>query len=157
MGCDSCPDEKNAEGVFFIVYTGGPPHAPFAAMQAVVRDDGIVRRHQPTVHPDGHIEYQRDAPEPPVPEGYAKDECDPWVLRPVWASCVHRMYRVQRLDDGLLKIDGLCCNPLSGVQPHQLLTCAKCNLCGVGCAIGSAPVVTGRIGASSIPRGQPGS
>jgi hypothetical protein len=142
MSCKNCPD-KNIDGTALIVYTGGPPHAPFAAMRLVLRDDGIIRRYQPTVHPDGCIEYKRDAPEPLVPEGYMKDEHNPWILRPVWVSCIYRTYRVQRLDDGQLKINGFCVNPHSGISTREPVTCAKCNLCAVGCAIGSMPVITG--------------
>ncbi len=158
MGCETCPDSQTMDGVFFVVYTGGPPHAQFAAMQMAVNklaDDGIVRLHTPRVQPDGSIEYEKAAPEPPVPEGYVRDERDPYVLRPVWSSCLYRMYRVQRLDDGLLKIDGLCTNPLSGQDAITPLTNAKCRLCPAGCAIGSVPTVTGRIGALTDLDGQP--
>lgn len=158
MGCQNCPDDRAFDGVFYIVYTGGPPHAQFVAMQEVVRharQDEIVRLYRPKVRPDGCIEYERDAPEPPAPEGYARNEGDPWVLRPVWPSCVHRMYRVQMLDDGQLKIDGICTHPQSGATRREPITCAKCNLCAVGCAIGSAPVLTDRIGALTSPGGRP--
>ncbi|MEN6367682.1 MAG: hypothetical protein ABFC88_12800 [Thermoguttaceae bacterium] len=71
-----------------------------------------------------------------------RDEHDPWVLRPVWSSCLYRMYRVQRLEDGTLKIDGLCAMPMSGIPAHQPLTNTNCRLCKVGCAIGSIPAIT---------------
>jgi hypothetical protein len=158
MGCQNCPDDKILEGVFYIVYTGGPPHAQFAAMQTVVdRVDHkeIIRRYQPTVHPDGRIEYKKDTPEPPAPEGYVRDERAPWTLRPIWPSCVYRMYRVQMLDDGQLKIEGICTHPQSGARLHEAITCAKCNLCAVGCAIGSLPILTRTFDAMPNPGGQP--
>lgn len=158
MGCQNCPDDKTLEGVFYIVYTGGPPHAQFAVMQEVVRrarQDEVVRLYRPEVRPDGCIEYEQDAPEPPVPEGYTRDDNNPWLLRPMWPSCIYRMYRVQMLDEGQLKIDGICMNPQSGATQKEPVTCAKCSLCIVGYAIGSIPVFTDRIDASIGPGGRP--
>jgi len=143
MGCPDCPDAKDLEGMSYIVYTGGPPEAPFAAVALAIHDDGIIRRYRPFVHPDGSIEYVRDVPEPPVPEGYARDEQNPWLLRPIWVSCVYRMYRTKQLEDGTLKIDGLCTHPDAGMPAHKPVTNAKCCLCNVRCAIGSFPAVTG--------------
>jgi hypothetical protein len=150
MGCDNCPDDKTLEGVFFIVYAGGPPTAQYATMQHIVdhtQPNEIIRLYRPTIHSDGRIEYEKDAPAPQVPEGYLRDESVPWILRPIWPSCIYRIFRVQMLDDGQLKIEGLCSNPLTGIPANKPITREKCSLCVIGCAIGSMPIITDKIDA----------
>jgi len=159
MGCENCPDKSaldNPAGVLYVVYTGGPPHAPFAAMRAAVPNDGIIRRYRPAVHPDGRIEYERDVPAPPAPEGYQADASDPWTLRPTWVSCVFRSYRVQLLDDGILNVEGQCLNPRSGKKGYEIVTRDFCRLCPVGCAIGQPPEAIGRTDWSPSPADPPG-
>lgn len=129
MGCNNCPDANTPTGVLFIVYAGGPPHTPFAAMRAAVPNDTIIRRYRPVVHPDGRIEYNRDVPAPPVPEGYRAN--DPWILQPVWVSCIFRGYRVQTLDDGTLKIEASCFQAKSGTRGHEIITNDFCHNCPV--------------------------
>ena len=69
---------------------------------------------------------------PPVPEGYEADKGEPYVLKPVWPSCSHRMLRVQMNNDsGLLSVEGVCMDPRSGKKGHETLTVAHCQQCSV--------------------------
>jgi len=130
MACENCPDAAALAnpGVVTIVYTGGPPHGPFAAVRAAIPRDGVIRRYEATVHPDGRISYNRDVPAPPVPVGYARDT-DPWTLRPVWTPCVYRSYRARIQDDGTLTIAAFCLHPHSGRPTQTALTPAGCEGC----------------------------
>jgi hypothetical protein len=134
--CKKCPDKAeldNKYGVYYITYTGGPPHAPFAVMrQAIPAQDEIIRRFErPTVGQDGYIRYNKNGPVPPVPAGYEADPGDPWTLRPVWSSCMFRLYRVQLHDEGYLQVDAFCAHPGSGKPKHEKITPADCEKCGV--------------------------
>jgi len=154
MGCEDCPKLQHNRATLYVVYTGGPAWAPFAAMKTAIPDDGIIRRYQPTIHPDGRIEYGRNVPPPPVPEGYQTDHNDPWLLRPIWVSCVYRMYRVQMLDDGILTIEGQCPLLASSRPRNDKLTNTFCRACAVGYPIGARP--TGTVSESPHPAGLPG-
>jgi hypothetical protein len=120
-----------------VIYTGGPPHAQYVALGAAIPpQDANVRLQYgwPTVRPDGCLEY-RGGQTPPVPEGYAAT-IDPHVLKPVWPSCARRMLKVQmQMDTGLLKVEGVCCNPASGKTGLNPLTLADCRECPVRRAI----------------------
>jgi hypothetical protein len=127
--CDDCPDANNTNEVIYVVYTGGPPHAPFALMGKAIPSDGIIRQYQPKVHEDGRVEYESNGqPEPPVPEGYDADS-NPFILLPVWCPCVHRMYRVQMLDNGLLEIKAKCVVNPATMKAQGHVTNEFCQRC----------------------------
>lgn len=114
--CDGC---DLPQGVYTIVYTGGPPQAPLAAA-AVAVNPNVLRRYQPKVHADGRIEYE--GPVPPPPEGYRREgQCH----RPVWLPCVYRIYHAQQTDDGVLHIAAQC----MVTEGSQMLTEARCRDC----------------------------
>ncbi len=140
MTCENCPETSPAQDraqTALVIYTGGPPHAQYVAVGgAIPPPDANVRLQYgwPVVRPDGCLEY-RGGQTPPVPEGYAAT-IDQHVLKPVWPSCARRLLKVQmQMDSGLLKIDGVCCNPASGKTGRHLLTLADCQQCPVRRAI----------------------
>ncbi len=133
--CKGCPEHAapdNPLGTSFIVYTGGPPHAPFAnVIQALSNDqEGIVTKwSKPTVHPDGAIEYQQNEAKPPEIEGYQRDASNPRLLRPIWPHCAWRSLRVWRADDGSVKIAAVCLTPASEIPAYETLALAQCKKC----------------------------
>jgi hypothetical protein len=128
MSCEGCP-ELHSDGAHYIVYAGGPEHAPFAAMRALPKPTvDIIRRFSyPTIHKDGRIEYPEDGPTPPIPEGY--QALTPWVLKPIWVFCSFRLYQVRLHDEGYLEIIGKCANPASGIRGNESPTNAFCQTC----------------------------
>jgi len=132
--CNKCPEMDildNPRGVGYIVYTGGPPEAPFAAVRFMMpADDGFVRKYaRPRVTMNGCIEYDPAGPQPPVPEGYTRMPHNPWTLCPIWASCVFRASRVTLHEDGYLQIEGQCLNPASGKKGYETLATDFCEAC----------------------------
>jgi hypothetical protein len=131
--CAKCPDMTildNPRGIGCVVYTGGPPDAPFQAVgRAIPADDGLSRKYaRPQVTKEGLIQYDPMGPEPPIPEGYAPST-DPWTLRPIWPSCVFRSLRVSLHEDGHLQIEGQCLNPASGKRGYETVTAGFCEGC----------------------------
>jgi len=127
MSCEGCP-ELHSDGIHYIVYTGGPAHAPFAAMRALPKPDkDVIRRFTyPTIHADGRIEYP-EGPVPPVPEGY--QALTQWVLKPTWVFCSFRLYCVRLHEEGYLEITGKCANSASGVRSDICVTNTFCQTC----------------------------
>ena len=134
--CDDCPHKTKPQHskVVLVVYTGGPPHAQYVALAQAIppRDETVLLQYGwPTTRADGCLEY-RGGQVPPVPEGYEADRDEPYVLKPIWPSCSHRMLRVQmNNDNGLLKVEGICMDPRSGRKGHETLTVAHCQQCPV--------------------------
>jgi hypothetical protein len=128
MPCENCPGVK-VEGAIQIVYTGGPAHAPYVLAQHAIQPE-IVHYHQPAVRPDGCIEYDNHGgTTPPCPEGYRRDPANPWLLCPVWPSCVFRMLHCRQADDGSLNIEGRCLSIQSGRKANEALTQQGCEQC----------------------------
>jgi hypothetical protein len=136
MPCANCPDPSPRGATVYVVYSGGPERAHYAALAHVIpkRDERVILQYGwPTARPDGHLEYA-GGQVPPVPEGYEATE-NPHVLKPVWASCAYRMLKAQmQLDTGLLAVDGACASPASG-KHGRTLTLADCHTCPVRRAI----------------------
>ncbi len=133
--CHNCPNKvSQLTKVVLVVYTGGPPHAQYVALAQAIppRDETVLLQYGwPMARADGCLEY-RGGQVPPVPEGYEADKDDPYVLKPVWPSCSHRMLRVQMNNDsGLLRVEGVCMDPRSGKKGHETLTVAHCQQCSV--------------------------
>jgi hypothetical protein len=131
MGCQDCPDSSVTvylAGSVYVLYTGGPPAAIYHALnQAVAPDDPQVARcfSRPTVHPDGSIEYPPGDREPPCPVGWQRAE--PWRFTSLWPSCIYRMFRCSRQDDGSLTIVTLC--GTLGHKSTEALTQQSCDQC----------------------------
>lgn len=140
MSCEDCPERQHLSGAVYIVYSGGPPSAPFAAVARAVPppDDQIITLYgTPTVNPDGTISYNKEGPKPPVPTGYERVPGDDWTLRPVWKSCMYRLLRVRAIEDGSLNIVGLCSHPDSGVKAQEPLAPERCKSCALRVSISS--------------------
>ena len=118
MSCKDCPDTPVGEKII-IVYTGGPPSAPFAMVRLAINNE-VVYRYSPTVHPDGSIEYDEV---PKALEGY---ELQDKTLKPIWASCVHRMLKVFQGDTGQLAITATCI--ANRGKALALDTCVGCSV-----------------------------
>jgi hypothetical protein len=116
------------EGIYRIVYTGGPAHAQFAALRSIPKPDvSIIRQFTyPTIHKDGCIEYP-NGPTPPTPEGY--EAVTPFIFKPVWVFCLFRHYHIRLRDEGYLEIVGKCVNPASGIRARDAVTNAFCKTC----------------------------
>ena len=126
MTCEGCPESgQTFGGVVLSIHTGGPASAQYANLAlAIVNDPAVVRLHQPTVRPDGAIEYNTD--NAPCPEGYEREAN---ILKPVWPSCVYRILRCWQDDDGSLKIEARCMT--SGLRGHEALSLDGCKACSV--------------------------
>lgn len=131
MPCNECPENVPVlQGPISIVYTGGPPAAPFAAVGLALPqpDEKIVTLYGlPTVSREGVISYSKGGPQPPVPTGYKAE--DPWTFRPVWPSCQHRLLEVHPVEDGSLIIHGYCLNHQAGRRDTERLSVEVCRGC----------------------------
>jgi len=125
MTCQDCPDTPS-DGVKYIVYGGGPPHAQYPLVRLVI-DNTVLRQYQPVVHPDGRIEYTEGV-DPPQIEGYEQSGN---TLTPVWPSCSERMLRCTQRDNGSLCVEARCLNLASGNRASIVLKLDGCKACSV--------------------------
>jgi hypothetical protein len=113
----------------WVIFTGGPPEAPLAALAHVLpRDYGRA-----TVHPDGSIEYTSKGPddwEPPSPiDGYERDAANPMLFRPLWKSCRCRSFSVVVKENcQCLDVLARCGNPMAP-EVDTLVEYKVCDRC----------------------------
>lgn len=113
-----------------IVYTGGPARRQYQLVSAAVTTRDYESLYgMPWVDDAGCIHYSKKGPEPPTPTGYELVPGDDWQFRPVWPSCAHRLLRVLYVEDGSLRVEGLCGQPASSQLPHEPLSVSICNDC----------------------------
>lgn len=78
----------------------------------------------------GLLVYPRTGWEPPrVPYGFERTD-DPWVFRPLWATCADRQFNARKLSCGCIELDGVCASKQSG-REGQLVVLQVCEACPV--------------------------
>ena len=128
--CQNCPNNVPEHSVpFTILYSGGPPQKQYRALRQVIppRDPNLALPYGwPSITDDGCIQYA-GGHEPPVPEGW--ERAAPMVFRPVWPTCQSRALRAQVMEDGRLRVEGVCFHPATRELFNQVVTLAACHRC----------------------------
>jgi len=113
MTCKDCPALIFPKAAY-IVYSGGMDESFYKLVGHPIpeQDENIILQYGwPSVDERGWIHYT-GGQAPPRPEGY--EAVDERTFKPVWPSCSYRMLRVELQDSGLLRVDGMCINLLTG-------------------------------------------
>lgn len=98
MSCRKTTPASNG----WVIYTGGPPTAPFAALKHL-----LPEKYPASISGAGVIQYEDREPPPPI-EGYRQEGLN---FYPIWPNCRWRLYQVAIRDCGAIAIKAKCGNP----------------------------------------------